>query len=179
MGVYFEFTVVGVATVAVTFDGKIYTWGSGEVIGQGVCAGRGDEPNPKLVPTLRAMRLSQAACGVNFMICLAMDGRLFSWGRNDRGQLGADAQQKRRFVPAEITSANMSFRRDPVKHIVCGAYHAAALTEKGVMYTWGDLDFGQVCCVVGNRDDGVTMTYACAVSLQSQIRLLQLPPHLG
>lgn len=119
------------------------------------------------------------------MVALALDGRMYSWGRNDYGQLAVPRSQKQRLVPGLITSpllegaarvgARDSFMgtngsmggqakpgpggnnagganggggggggggaggSDPVVQVLCGSHHAAALTRKGVVLTWGSV----------------------------------------
>ena len=43
---------------------------------------------PTLVATLEMIPCQQATTGINFTIVLMRSGELYSWGRNDQGQLG-------------------------------------------------------------------------------------------
>ena len=74
-------------------------------------------------------------------------GRVFSWGANERGQLGfapppqrtsRDAQQL--FAPHEVPFDH------PVQvvHVSAGANHNIAVTSDGTLFSWGDNSFGQL-----------------------------------
>ena len=49
------------ATAALTFDGKVYTWGMGETLGQGVYVGDGDCSKPTLISSLITHRMCQVS----------------------------------------------------------------------------------------------------------------------
>ena len=74
-------------------------------------------------------------------------GRIFSWGANERGQLGfappsqrasRDAQQL--FAPHEVPFDH------PVQvvHVAAGANHNVAVASDGTLFSWGDNSFGQL-----------------------------------
>ena len=76
-------------TICTTADGYVFTWGSGDC-GQ---LGLGEDRSNKLVPTLVAGELQnkaavQVAAGKNHSVCVAEDGSVYSWAKNDQGQLG-------------------------------------------------------------------------------------------
>ena len=74
-------------------------------------------------------------------MALTTEGKIFSWGRNNYGQLGISGkQQTRENVPREI-----SLPKDiSVADISCGEEHAALLTSEGHVYTWGYGHDGQL-----------------------------------
>jgi alpha-tubulin suppressor-like RCC1 family protein len=77
-----------------------------------------------------------AAAG-GFSLALAADGAVWSWGRNDLGQLGngTTADQP---TPARIATLT------GVSAISAGRYHAIALLADGNARGWGDNAFGQI-----------------------------------
>jgi alpha-tubulin suppressor-like RCC1 family protein len=73
-------------TCALTSDGDVYTWGSGQ-IGQ---LGHGDfhrQSLPIKVANINE-KIVQVACGKKHTVALTSDGKVYSWGSNESGQLG-------------------------------------------------------------------------------------------
>ena len=76
-------------TICTTADGSVFTWGAG----YGGKLGLGDDRSNKRVPTqvrgeLQNKAVVQVAAGDGHSICVASDGSVYLWGRNDQGQLG-------------------------------------------------------------------------------------------
>jgi len=46
----------------------------------------------------------QIACGTSFVIALSKNGKLYSWGRNENGQLGIKTESDICVVPCLIAS---------------------------------------------------------------------------
>lgn len=77
---------------------------------------------------------------------ISKNHRVFSWGRNNLGELGDDSYNDRN-VPVEVTS-NFNFKRENdnetrdygtfVADIAAGVETAYAITDWGNVYTWGD-----------------------------------------
>ena len=65
---------------------------------------------------------------------LTDSGELYSWGRNNRGELGIGHT-------IDITTPTKITLENKIKQIAPGAF-AVALTEEGEIYTWGVNDFG-------------------------------------
>ena len=129
-------------TAALSFDGKVYTWGVGEMLGIGVFIGDGDSPNPKLVKSLLTTRIKYISCGAYFILALSFNGRVFSWGRNEEGALGIALNKTRRLTPGEVSTSNFLGIDDPAVAIATGMRHGALLSAKGFVLTWGGDVFG-------------------------------------
>lgn len=80
-------------------------------------------------------------------LALTRLGRIFSWGANERGQLGfapppqrtsRDAQQF--FAPHEVPFDHAG----RVVQVSAGANHNVAVTSDGALFSWGDNSFGQL-----------------------------------
>uniref|UniRef100_A0A1A9WLI1 HECT domain-containing protein n=1 Tax=Glossina brevipalpis TaxID=37001 RepID=A0A1A9WLI1_9MUSC len=116
----------------------IYCWGNtmhGE-LGLG-----GIEDDQILIP--RKMNWSppnsciiQVSCGRWHTLFLTSDGKVFSCGSNDNGQLGHELATKRPQLVAELDIA--------IVRISCGARHSIALNEWGQLFSWGHNDYGQL-----------------------------------
>mmetsp|Transcript_35250 Transcript_35250/g.58918 ORF Transcript_35250/g.58918 Transcript_35250/m.58918 type:complete len:956 (+) Transcript_35250:97-2964(+) len=66
-------------------------------------------------------------------------GDVFTWGANERGQLGHGDRLIQR-IPRLLEAM---LDKD-IKQIACGNQHAAALTEGGEVYTWGESSGGRL-----------------------------------
>jgi alpha-tubulin suppressor-like RCC1 family protein len=66
----------------------------------------------------------------------SLSGTVWSWGRNNNGQLG-DGTKINRLIPAEIEMHS-------VKAITAGGYHSMAIKENGEVWAWGRNTDGQL-----------------------------------
>ncbi|CAI5667999.1 unnamed protein product [Oreochromis niloticus] len=126
-------------SVALTKDGQLYTWGQdcrgqlGLGTRESVCR------SPQHVPSLSAIPLIQVAAGGDQSFALSVSGGVFSWGRNDCGQLGL-GDTKDRHTPAPVQCLNMK----KAQRISCGQDHTAILTKHGAVFTFGSGQHGQL-----------------------------------
>eukprot|EP00899_Mesostigma_viride_P008347 jgi/Mesvir1/17513/Mv08769-RA.1 len=119
------------ASAAVTESGELYTWGLNDC-GQ---LGRGDFRSGAVEVPQRIhtdMPIVQVSVGYSFMLALAEDGRVYSWGRNFYGQLGL-GDHKDRSMPTLVSY----LQEERVVQVVAGQYHSLALTARGEVYAWG------------------------------------------
>eukprot|EP00210_Caulerpa_lentillifera_P001329 g1279.t1 len=72
------------------------------------------------------------ACGIS------LDGKLYSWGLSNKGQLGHEDEDSR-----ELPESVECLKCDQVKNVACGCEHTVAVTETDV-YTWGSNASGQL-----------------------------------
>lgn len=123
-------------------SGHLYCWGSGS-FGK---LGLGDSRNVFCVneglvqfPT-DSTSLVDVACGYAHTCSLDSDGNIYSWGDNARGQLGlGDFTPRNRPKLIEKTYPRfVSFSA-----IQCGAFHCAAISADGKLFTWGLNSTGQ------------------------------------
>lgn len=124
-------------SLALKADGTVWAWGSnfyGE-LGDGTLVRK---LAPVQVPALSGVK--RIAAGGEFSLAIKDDGTeaglLWTWGRNDRGQLG-DGTRTDRLVPTRAAIAN-------VAAVGAGNYTTYAIAADGALWTWGGNANGQV-----------------------------------
>jgi hypothetical protein len=81
-----------------------------------------------------AKNITKIAAGPQFVVLMASDGALFSFGRNDAGQLGqGGSDSNRHSTPVAITLPNSKVAAD----VSCGWEHCVVLTTDGLIFAWG------------------------------------------
>ena len=81
------------------------------------------------------------ACGAEHVVALSNDGRLFSWGRNENGQLGLGDNRQRQSAREIYTFPSTS---KVVKDVTCGGTHTLAVTSTDEIFAWGCNGHGQL-----------------------------------
>lgn len=130
----------GKHAMALTLDGKVFSWGEGED-GKLGHNNRITLDKPKLIEALRSKRVRDIACGSSHSAAITSSGELYTWGLGEYGRLGHGdncTQLKPKLVQALIGQR--------VVQIACGSRDAQtlALTEDGSVFSWGDGDFGKL-----------------------------------
>ncbi len=129
-------------------SGLVFSWGSGEYgkLGHGDCL---NKPMPHVVASLKDIPFVQVACGHNFSAFLSHDGRLWTCGRNDFGQLANQTTGASVLTPVAICGLPSAER---IGMIACGSSHViAASLEHGHLWAWGRNHRGQ--CGLGHTSD--------------------------
>ncbi|XP_060933112.1 probable E3 ubiquitin-protein ligase HERC4 [Limanda limanda] len=126
-------------SVALTNDGRVFTWGQDSRGQLGLGQGKPFANSPQQLRPLSSTPLVHVAAGGEQSFALSVSGGVFGWGRNDRGQLGLGDTTDRR-TPAPVKGLNMK----GTVLISCGKDHTAALTKDGSVFTFGSGEFGQL-----------------------------------
>lgn len=157
-------------TMVLTADGGLYGWGenaNGELgIGSVV---------PKLTPVpvetggtpMEGKRITQIAMGGMSMTALASDGSVYAWGSHDWGQLGNGkpwGYQKRELSPGLVVTAGTSMAGKKITQIAAGWAHVLAVSDDGLVYSWGFNDLGQLGVGTGYLGDARSLPTAVAVA---------------
>ena len=94
-------------------------------------------PNDEMenaVPMEQITDIKYIAASEQNSFILTHNGELYSWGRNDKGELGLGHN-------TDVTIPTKISLEKKIKQIAPGAF-AVALTDEGEIYTWGVYDFG-------------------------------------
>lgn len=133
-------------SVAITSSGRVFTWGSNNngQLGDGTLIGK-DYPIDitsqfSLTDNERVISLS---LGTENSAAFTSQGRVFTWGFNNQGQLG-DGTLIDKLYPVDIT-ANFDLNEGEfISKIMLTYYVSAALSSEGRLFMWGNNDYGQL-----------------------------------
>ncbi|XP_059521644.1 E3 ISG15--protein ligase HERC5-like isoform X2 [Myotis daubentonii] len=126
-------------SLALSKGGELFAWGQ-NLDGQlGLGRILDSTPTPQLVEHLSGVPLAQISAGKAHSMALSMSGNIYSWGRNDCGQLGlghTDNEDRPSLIEA--------LDNQKVEFLACGGSHTALLTEDGLLFTFGAGKHGQL-----------------------------------
>ena len=114
--------------------GDVFTFGSGEhgQLGSGNCE---NKLTPHKVRTFD-QKIGSISCGKYHSLFLTTHGKVYSCGRNKKGELGT-GNRKAYLYPQKIVALE-TLRIIKIR----AGYHSAALTFKGDLYIWGSTELG-------------------------------------
>ncbi|XP_061333094.1 LOW QUALITY PROTEIN: probable E3 ubiquitin-protein ligase HERC4 [Pezoporus flaviventris] len=125
--------------MALTRGGELFTWGQNTHGQLGVGSQATLTPQPQLVERLKGIPLAQIAAGGAHSAAVSLSGAVYSWGKNDFGQLGLGDTQDR-----DCPSYVRALEHWKAIFISCGADHTAALSKEGLVCTFGAGGAGQL-----------------------------------
>ena len=144
-------TVVAIAqgccNMALTTEGKIYTWG-GNGYGQLGISDTNTQQSyvPVAVDTtgdLAGKTVVAIAAGDFFCLALTSEGKVYAWGLNDSlGMLGIGSTDSGCFYSPTLVTGTLTGKT--VTAIAAGQCHSLALTSEGTVYSWGWNGCGQL-----------------------------------
>ncbi len=119
---------------ALTDGGSVYSWGTSNDYGE---LGGADHKTDGTAQKIEGLEnIKEIGAGAYFGVALSENGKIYAWGRNEKGQLGNGASENSA-VPVEV---NLSGAVD----IAAGGGFAAAVTSDGRVCTWGENGEGQL-----------------------------------
>jgi len=141
--------VGGFHSLAVTRDGRAYSWGANYY---GQLGGNDYNWRYRAAPVVSPFDVNQPmtnvaalAAGSNFSLFLSKSGRAYAAGDNGAGQLG-DGTNNQYTYPMTVTTLGSV----NVVSLAAGAAHSVALAKNGTVYSWGTNGYGQL----GSGDTG-------------------------
>ena len=84
--------------------------------------------------------VSTVSCGEYHTLAVCQDGTLWSWGRNQCGQLGHGDNKDKYVMPTQV----MALAKKICIKAAAGGQHSLVLTDANKIYGWGSNNFGQL-----------------------------------
>lgn len=112
-----------------TGSGVVLACGQGDVGQLGLGPDIMERKGFSVVPNLE--NVVEIAVGGMHTVCLAEDGKVYTWGCNDEGALGREAEGDSEFEPQAVQLPQKAVQ------ISAGDSHSVALLEDGTVYAWG------------------------------------------
>ncbi|KAL8161813.1 hypothetical protein V2J09_013302 [Rumex salicifolius] len=126
----------------------VIAWGAGED-GQLGLGNNEDKEWTCEVRSLQTCSVSSIVAGSRNSLAICQDGKLFTWGWNQRGTLGHPPETKTENVPSQVKAL------DGVKIVqaAIGGWHCLAVDDQGRAYAWGGNEYGQCGEELERKDD--------------------------
>ncbi|CAM9092741.1 unnamed protein product, partial [Ectocarpus fasciculatus] len=124
-------------TLLVTRDGRLYAFGY-NYRGQLGLGTTSSEMIPRLVKGLLSKKVRLAACSYHHSAAVCTDGSMYTFGRNDFGQLGHGDCIDRK-TPQLVPGVNK-----PAVAVSCGQFHTTFVNSASQAFACGKNDFGQL-----------------------------------
>ena len=129
-------------TLAVGSDGHVYAWGNQASGSLGNDKTSGTATTPVRITENDAIKgkiFIAVSAGDAYSMALASDGTVYTWGSNDKGQLGNGTTGGYSAEPVKAQTGNAN-----ITAISAGRSYAMALASDGTVYTWGNNQYGQL-----------------------------------
>lgn len=110
-------------SVALTKDGRVFTWGQDRLVGQPDARSR-NHMRPQQVPALTSHFIEEIAVGVDHTLALTSSGDIWAWGNNSDGQLGLGHTNS----PVREPQMVPGLMGKDIRQISAGKSHSAAWT---------------------------------------------------
>lgn len=136
--------------MALSSDNQLYAWGRGEY-GRLGTGSSNDESIPVLLEALQDYKIISIKCGSSFNIALTSDGLVYTWGRNDKGQLGLGAGLILDNYSMESVPTQVEFDEDvSIQHIDVGYRHCIVVDSDNRVFRWGQSQHLQPTLIKGD-----------------------------
>lgn len=125
-------------------DGRIYATGGNDSgqLGNGTTVGGNAVVEVSRAGALAGKEGAQVAAGLGFSVVRTRDGGLFSWGKNDRGQLGNGGVASVT-EPVAVVAGGVLAGIVPA-WIAAGDRHVLVVSTDGRLFAWGANEGGQL-----------------------------------
>lgn len=147
-------------SLAIDSVGKLYSWGENfnsqlglyrkppRQLNNSLSLGEDLVFAPRLVPVFfPQLTVKKVSCGEAFSLALTNNGKLFSWGAGECGQLGTGRCTKKP-IPSEVILSLVKDNSATITDISCGSGHSLALVtlldNSTTIYGWGLNKCGQL-----------------------------------
>lgn len=127
----------GYHSMALANYSSLYTWGN-NAYGQLGTNNTADADQPQAITNPVLSNVKRIAAGSLHSVALKTDGTVWTWGRNNYGQIGNGTTEDQ-MIPVQVDLGGKS-----VKFIAAGGAFSAAVTADNLVYVWGYNGYGQL-----------------------------------
>ncbi|XP_063314714.1 probable E3 ubiquitin-protein ligase HERC6 [Pelobates fuscus] len=127
-------------SMAVCNQGNVFSWGEASEGELGTGQSKQRNPIPRRISGLSNTRIIQISCGHFHSVALSEDGRVFSWGQNNAGQLGLGKKVPNQASPQIVKS----LQGIPLVQVTAAGCQSFALSMLGTVFGWGRNNAGQL-----------------------------------
>ena len=118
-------------------DGCVYAWGNNEYGQLGINNGGAMITSPTLVSALQNKDIVAVATGTRFSLALSRSGQVYSFGRNNKLQLGYTLANGADYSATPKLLTAPALKNAVITKIHAGTSSAAAIDADGKVYLWG------------------------------------------
>ena len=138
----------GYTVCAIDDNGKVYTWGDNErgQLGNGT---KNDSSVPICISdtensVLKGKNIKNISANGNTVCALDDNGKVYTWGENDYGQLG-NGKTTNSSMPICISDVqNNALNNATITKIITRSIDIYAIDDNGKLYAWGGNDYRQL-----------------------------------
>lgn len=125
--------------MAIDTAGNIWVWGNNSYGQMGNGTSGTNVPTPTLVTIPSGAKAISA--GWYHSLAVSTLGAVFSWGRNNSGQIGNGSASA---TTHQTTPYQVALGLSSAKGVAAGGYHSMAVTSSGALWGWGINSSGQL-----------------------------------
>ena len=160
--------------VVLKADGTVWAWGDNSFgqLGLGE-ADRVSSDVPRQITALNGKNVVMVYAGANHSGALTSDGRVYMWGSNSNGQLGASSLSS----AASTGTPTLLTTLPAASKLLLGNTSSAALTTDGRVFTWGSDTYGQrgndVTSALPNQAKGLARVIDISAGVSDTVRAVR------
>ena len=126
--------------LALTNNNHVYIWGRNQFgqLGQKT-VNQTKVYKPVLIEDLKDVKIKQISCGSKHTLVLTFDRTVYGWGDNRYGQIGCGKE-----LGDKISGITHVKSLKKIEHVHCAFSKSFALTDNGMVYSWGWNPFCQI-----------------------------------
>ena len=121
--------------LGITSDKELYGWGCND-FGQLAKPLLNDDIHKPKIININNKIINEISCGMCSTLMLTSDGMVYGWGHNTHGQIGCGKE-----LGENISVITQLKTLKKIKSIHCSFYSSFALTDNGMVYSWGNNDW--------------------------------------
>ena len=112
---------------------------------------------------LKSKKIMQTVNGNGYSLALSADSTIYTWGRNEYGQLGNGVTATNSPVPVAVKTAGTPMEGKTITQLSAKVWYALALASDGTVYSWGFNSWGQL----GNGTSGAANNASAPVAVKT------------